>query len=92
MILNCEVNYLLLVTCRLQDLAGYGVALAVAKEFASAFPDRTVTSPLVNLLVKSGRNGNKTYRTIHMNTAYDLEVANAFYVYILASYPFPYFR
>ncbi|KAF5482012.1 hypothetical protein F2P56_002614 [Juglans regia] len=42
---------------QLQDLAGYGVALAVAKEFANAFPDRTVTSPLVELLVKSGRNG-----------------------------------
>ncbi|XP_028806540.1 peroxisomal fatty acid beta-oxidation multifunctional protein AIM1 isoform X1 [Neltuma alba] len=42
---------------QLQDLAGYGVALAVGKEFASAFPDRTFKSPLVELLVKSGRNG-----------------------------------
>uniref|UniRef100_A0A7C9ALN9 Uncharacterized protein n=1 Tax=Opuntia streptacantha TaxID=393608 RepID=A0A7C9ALN9_OPUST len=42
---------------QLQDLAGYGVALAVGKEFASAFPDRTFRSPLVELLVKSGRNG-----------------------------------
>ncbi|RWR83125.1 peroxisomal fatty acid beta-oxidation multifunctional protein AIM1 [Cinnamomum micranthum f. kanehirae] len=42
---------------QLQDLAGYGVALAVGKEFASAFPDRTFQSPLVDLMVKSGRNG-----------------------------------
>ncbi|XP_052199812.1 peroxisomal fatty acid beta-oxidation multifunctional protein AIM1 [Diospyros lotus] len=42
---------------QLQDLAGYGVALAVGKEFASAFPDRTFKSPLVELLVKNGRNG-----------------------------------
>ncbi|KAK6236335.1 Enoyl-CoA hydratase/isomerase - like 10 [Theobroma cacao] len=42
---------------QLQDLAGYGVALAVGKEFANAFPDRTFRSPLIELLVKSGRNG-----------------------------------
>ncbi|KAG6658456.1 hypothetical protein I3843_04G151500 [Carya illinoinensis] len=42
---------------QLQDLAGYGVALATGKEFANAFPDRTFNSPLVELLVKSGRNG-----------------------------------
>jgi hypothetical protein len=48
-----------LLTCRLQDLAGYGVALATGKEFANAFPDRTFRSPLVELLVKSGRNGTK---------------------------------
>ncbi|XP_065849474.1 peroxisomal fatty acid beta-oxidation multifunctional protein AIM1 isoform X2 [Euphorbia lathyris] len=42
---------------QLQDLAGYGVALAVGKEFANAFPDRTFKSPLVELLIKSGRNG-----------------------------------
>ncbi|KAJ9167828.1 hypothetical protein P3X46_019421 [Hevea brasiliensis] len=41
----------------LQDLAGYGVAVAVGKEFANAFPDRTFLSPLVELLIKSGRNG-----------------------------------
>ena len=44
--------------CRLQDLAGYGVAVAVGKEFANAFPDRTFRSPIVDLLIKSGRNGN----------------------------------
>ncbi|PIA64926.1 hypothetical protein AQUCO_00100410v1 [Aquilegia coerulea] len=42
---------------QLQDLAGYGVAMAVGKEFASSFADRTFRSPLVELLVKSGRNG-----------------------------------
>ncbi|XP_022749827.1 peroxisomal fatty acid beta-oxidation multifunctional protein AIM1-like isoform X1 [Durio zibethinus] len=42
---------------QLQDLAGYGVALAVGKEYAKAFPDRIFKSPLVELLVKNGRNG-----------------------------------
>ncbi|CAM8923465.1 unnamed protein product [Rhodiola kirilowii] len=42
---------------QLQDLAGYGVALAVSKEYAAAFPDRTFNSPLVDLMIKSGRNG-----------------------------------
>ncbi|KAI3839340.1 hypothetical protein MKW92_041913, partial [Papaver armeniacum] len=42
---------------QLQDLAGYEVAMAVDKEFSSAFPDRTVKSPLVELLLKDGRNG-----------------------------------
>jgi len=42
---------------QLQDLAGYGVYLAVGKEFATAFPDRSFVSPLVELLMESGRNG-----------------------------------
>jgi enoyl-CoA hydratase/3-hydroxyacyl-CoA dehydrogenase len=42
---------------QLQDLAGYGVALAVGQIFATAFPDRTFRSPLVDLLIKNGRNG-----------------------------------
>ncbi|TXG61404.1 hypothetical protein EZV62_012767 [Acer yangbiense] len=42
---------------QLQDLAGYGVATAVGKEFAKAFSDRVFQSPLVDLLLKSGRNG-----------------------------------
>ncbi|KAL7601631.1 peroxisomal fatty acid beta-oxidation multifunctional protein AIM1 isoform X1 [Lactuca sativa] len=42
---------------QLQDLAGYGVAVAVGKEFANAFPDRTFRSPIIDLLIKSGRNG-----------------------------------
>ncbi|KAM7274781.1 hypothetical protein ACFE04_016647 [Oxalis oulophora] len=42
---------------QLQDLAGYGVAKAVGKEFATAFSDRAFKSPLVDLLLQSGRNG-----------------------------------
>lgn len=42
---------------RLQDLAGYGVTLTAGKELANAFADRSFRSPLVELLVKSGRNG-----------------------------------
>ncbi|KAK7272698.1 hypothetical protein RJT34_29472 [Clitoria ternatea] len=42
---------------QLQDLAGYGVAVAVGKEFSGAFPDRSFKSPLLHLLIKSGRNG-----------------------------------
>ncbi|KAH7850080.1 hypothetical protein Vadar_027641 [Vaccinium darrowii] len=42
---------------QLQDLAGYGVALTAGKELATAFADRSFQSPLVELLVKSGRNG-----------------------------------
>ncbi|XP_006352155.1 peroxisomal fatty acid beta-oxidation multifunctional protein AIM1-like isoform X2 [Solanum tuberosum] len=42
---------------QLQDLTGYGVAVAVGKEFRSAFSDRTFKSPLIDLLIKSGRNG-----------------------------------
>lgn len=43
--------------CRLQDLAGYGVAFAVGQEYAKAFSDRIFESPLLELLVKEGRNG-----------------------------------
>ncbi|XP_031094977.1 peroxisomal fatty acid beta-oxidation multifunctional protein AIM1 [Ipomoea triloba] len=42
---------------QLQDLTGYGVAVAVGKEFGAAFSDRTFKSPLVDLLIKSDRNG-----------------------------------
>ncbi|GFP94740.1 peroxisomal fatty acid beta-oxidation multifunctional protein aim1 [Phtheirospermum japonicum] len=42
---------------QLQDLAGYGVFVATAKEFSSSFPDRTLNTPLVELLLKNGRNG-----------------------------------
>ncbi|KAL7134769.1 hypothetical protein ABFS83_11G048000 [Erythranthe nasuta] len=41
----------------LQDLAGYGVAVATTKEFSLTFPDRTFATPLVELLIKNGRNG-----------------------------------
>lgn len=46
---------------RLLDLAGYGVAAATSKEFDKAFPDRSFQSPLIDLLLKSGRNGNKGF-------------------------------
>ncbi|KAJ8562482.1 hypothetical protein K7X08_011773 [Anisodus acutangulus] len=42
---------------QLQDLTGYGVAVAVGKEFGSAFSDCTFKSPLIDLLIESGRNG-----------------------------------
>ncbi|EYU32938.1 hypothetical protein ABFS82_11G049300 [Erythranthe guttata] len=41
----------------LQDLAGYGVAVATTKEFSLTFPDRTFATPLVELLIENGRNG-----------------------------------
>lgn len=45
---------------RLQDLSGYGVATAVRKEFSSSFPDRVFLSPLIDLLRKNGRDGNRS--------------------------------
>ncbi|TYI71684.1 hypothetical protein E1A91_D07G006300v1 [Gossypium mustelinum] len=42
---------------QLQDVSGYGVFLAVWKEFAKAFPDRVFMSPLIELFMKNGRNG-----------------------------------
>ncbi|CAL9061653.1 unnamed protein product [Musa banksii] len=42
---------------QLQDVAGYGVALAVKDIYDSAFRGRTFQSQLVELMVKSGRNG-----------------------------------
>ncbi|KAL5572638.1 hypothetical protein UlMin_022235 [Ulmus minor] len=47
---------------QLQDLTGYGSSIAVSKEFAAAFPDRTFKSSLFELLVKSGRNGKNNGR------------------------------
>ncbi|KAL1554893.1 Altered inheritance of mitochondria protein 1 [Salvia divinorum] len=42
---------------QLQDVAGYGVAVATTKIFHTSFSDRTFQSPLVGLLLKNGRNG-----------------------------------
>ncbi|XP_072998777.1 peroxisomal fatty acid beta-oxidation multifunctional protein [Typha latifolia] len=42
---------------QLQDLAGYGVALAVKDIYSSAFMGRTADSGLLELLVENGRNG-----------------------------------
>jgi enoyl-CoA hydratase/3-hydroxyacyl-CoA dehydrogenase len=41
----------------LQDVAGYGVALAVKGIYAEAFKGRTFESDLVELMVKDGRQG-----------------------------------
>ncbi|XVE54253.1 hypothetical protein DITRI_Ditri03aG0065400 [Diplodiscus trichospermus] len=51
---------------QLQDLAGYGVALAVGKEYEKAFPDRIFKSPMVELLVKNGRNGKNNGRGFYI--------------------------
>ena len=42
---------------RLQDVAGYGVALAVKDIYAAAFGERYLNSDLVDLMVKDGRQG-----------------------------------
>ncbi|GAV78427.1 ECH domain-containing protein/3HCDH domain-containing protein/3HCDH_N domain-containing protein [Cephalotus follicularis] len=60
---------------QLMDLSGYGVGKAVSKEFATAFPDRTFPSPLVDLLLNGGRNGKAN--------------GKGFYVYEKGSKPKP---
>ncbi|RLN07552.1 peroxisomal fatty acid beta-oxidation multifunctional protein [Panicum miliaceum] len=42
---------------QLQDVAGYGVALAVKDIYAKAFGERNLDSDLVDLMVKDGRQG-----------------------------------
>ncbi|KAG8058697.1 hypothetical protein GUJ93_ZPchr0002g23988 [Zizania palustris] len=42
---------------QLQDLAGYGVALAVKDIYATAFGTRNLDSDLVDLMVENGRQG-----------------------------------
>ncbi|BAU02874.1 hypothetical protein LR48_Vigan10g013800 [Vigna angularis] len=42
---------------QLADLAGYQVSFATSKVFADAFPDRVFKSSLLDLMIKSGRNG-----------------------------------
>ncbi|XP_028781274.1 peroxisomal fatty acid beta-oxidation multifunctional protein-like [Neltuma alba] len=39
------------------DITGYGIALAANKEIDKAFSDRTYISPLLDLIVSSGRTG-----------------------------------
>ncbi|CAN4094383.1 unnamed protein product [Withania somnifera] len=51
---------------QLQDLAGYGVAVATGKEYRLAFHDRTFNSPLLDLLIKSGRNGKNNGKGYYM--------------------------
>ncbi|QCD92089.1 enoyl-CoA hydratase/3-hydroxyacyl-CoA dehydrogenase [Vigna unguiculata] len=47
---------------QLADLAGYGVSFATSKVFADAFSDRVFNSPLLDLMMKSGRNGKNNGR------------------------------
>ncbi|CAL1414389.1 unnamed protein product [Linum trigynum] len=48
---------------QLQDLAGYGVAVAVSEQFEGAFPeDRSFKTPLIDLLIASGRDGKNNGR------------------------------
>ncbi|KAK6941505.1 3-hydroxyacyl-CoA dehydrogenase, C-terminal [Dillenia turbinata] len=42
---------------QLQDLAGYGVAVAVGPIYDKAFGGRVYRSPLLQLMMKNGRNG-----------------------------------
>ncbi|XP_020972773.1 peroxisomal fatty acid beta-oxidation multifunctional protein AIM1-like [Arachis ipaensis] len=42
---------------KFSDLAGYGVAVAISKEFEGSFRGLTYKSPLLDLMIKSGRNG-----------------------------------
>ncbi|KAK6944960.1 3-hydroxyacyl-CoA dehydrogenase, C-terminal [Dillenia turbinata] len=42
---------------QLQDLAGYGVAVAVGPIYDKAFGNRVYHSPLLQLIMKNGRNG-----------------------------------
>lgn len=51
---------------QLLDLAGYGVAAATSKEFDTAFPDRSFQSPLIDLLLKSGRNGKANGKGLYI--------------------------
>ncbi|CAN6895047.1 unnamed protein product [Brassica oleracea] len=42
---------------QLGDLAGHGIGIAVKDTYAKAYGDRMFSSPLTELLLKSGRNG-----------------------------------
>ncbi|KAK4761916.1 hypothetical protein SAY87_029800 [Trapa incisa] len=60
---------------QLADVAGYGVSIAVGKIFTDAFPDITFWSPLLELLIKSGRYGKNN--------------GKGFYIYEKGSRPRP---
>ncbi|KAL6889059.1 hypothetical protein ACP4OV_010085 [Aristida adscensionis] len=47
---------------QLQDVAGYGVALAVKSIYAAAFGERTFSSDLVDLMIQNGRQGKSNGR------------------------------
>uniref|UniRef100_M0ZX91 Multifunctional protein n=1 Tax=Solanum tuberosum TaxID=4113 RepID=M0ZX91_SOLTU len=46
---------------QLFDLSGYSIFLAVVKEFAAAFPDRTFQCPLVQLMMANGKKNGRGY-------------------------------
>ncbi|KAK4768744.1 hypothetical protein SAY86_026894 [Trapa natans] len=60
---------------QLADVAGYGVSIAVGKIFTDAFPDITFWSPLLELLIRSGRYGKNN--------------GKGFYIYEKGSRPRP---
>ncbi|KAJ7973842.1 Peroxisomal fatty acid beta-oxidation multifunctional protein [Quillaja saponaria] len=51
----------------LADVAGYGVSLLAGKVLVDAFSDRTFQSPLLHLLVKSGRNGKNNGKGLYIH-------------------------
>ncbi|KAJ8768694.1 hypothetical protein K2173_023598 [Erythroxylum novogranatense] len=51
---------------QLQDVAGYGIGVAVREEFDRVFPGRTFQSPLGDLLMKDGRNGKNNGRGYYL--------------------------
>ena len=51
------IQHFSLLLNRLQDVAGYGVALAVKDIYAKAFGERNLDYDLVDLMVKDGRQG-----------------------------------
>ncbi|KAF4389978.1 hypothetical protein F8388_002920 [Cannabis sativa] len=61
---TAQGSHLLVHLVRLQDLIGYKVSIASGNELPKAYPDRTFVSPLVELLIKSGRNGKKNGRRV----------------------------
>jgi uncharacterized protein YqjF (DUF2071 family) len=55
--MSSYIQHIPLLPYRLQDVAGYGVALAVKGIYADAFGERNLDSNLVDLMVKDGRQG-----------------------------------
>lgn len=41
------------------DLVGFGVGVAVGKQFVAAFPDRVYKSALIPMMLEDGRVGKK---------------------------------
>lgn len=54
---------------RLADLVGYEVSLAVAEEFAKAYPDRTYRSQLISLLLENKCLGQKNGKGFYLYDA-----------------------